>query len=162
MKQVNLTKPRAQTRANGVKVPDSKKRAYFPRKLYFDEYGNCSETEPMKYWGWFMRAPLLFDPTGGVFFDAKTNEGTKLTRFGNEGRSTSMTITAFVRGIKHRLRSSMQPRTSPTCLSGRALNLARIVYSPGCRLPPNEPTTSLRSKTPTTPTWFSPTKRPWM
>ena len=90
------------TRANGEKVPDSKKRARFPRKLYFDEYGNCSETEPMMYWGWFMREPLLFDPTGGVFYDAKTNEGTKLTRLGNEGRSTSTTITAF--SILNRLR----------------------------------------------------------
>ena len=83
------------TRASGEKVPDSKKRARFPRKLYFDEYGHCSETEPMSYWGWFMQAPLLFDPTGGVFYDAKTNEGTKLTRLGSEGRSTSTTITAF-------------------------------------------------------------------
>ena len=83
------------TRASGEKVPESKKRAYFPRKLYFDEYGNCSETQPMKHWGWFMQAPLLFDPTGGVFYDAKTNEGTKLTRLGSEGRSTSTTITAF-------------------------------------------------------------------
>ena len=90
------------TRASGEKVPDSKKRAHFPRKLYFDEYGNCSETEPMRYWGWFMRAPLLFDPTGGVFYDVKTNEGTKLTRLGNEGRSTSTTITAF--SILNRLR----------------------------------------------------------
>ena len=90
------------TRANGTKVPDSKKRANFPRKLYFDEYGNCSETEPMRYWGWFMQAPLLFDPTGGVFYDAKTNEGTKLTRLGSEGRSTSTTITAF--SILNRLR----------------------------------------------------------
>ena len=83
------------TRASGEKVPDSRKRASFPLKLYFDEHGNCSETEPMRYWGWFMRAPLLFDPTGGVFYDAKTNEGTKLTRLGSEGRSTSTTITAF-------------------------------------------------------------------
>lgn len=36
-------------RASGEKVPDSKKRASFPRKLYFDEFGNCSETEPMRY-----------------------------------------------------------------------------------------------------------------
>ena len=49
----------------------------------------------MKFWGWFMKAPLLFDPTGGVFFDTKTNEGTKLTKLGSEGRSTSTTITAF-------------------------------------------------------------------
>ena len=42
-----------------------------------------------------MRAPLLFDPTGGVFFDPKTREGTKLTKLGSEGRSTSSTITVF-------------------------------------------------------------------
>jgi hypothetical protein len=75
--------------------PDSKKKSFFPIKLYFDEYGNCSETNEMKLWGWFMKAPLLFDPTAGVFFDTKTNEGTKLTKLGSEGRSTSTTITAF-------------------------------------------------------------------
>ena len=77
------------------KGPDSKKKPFFPVRLYFDESGNCSETKPLKWWGWFMKAPLLFDPTGGVFFDTKTNEGTKLTKLGSEGRSTSTTITAF-------------------------------------------------------------------
>ncbi len=76
-------------------VPRTEKKAFFPLKLYFDEFGNCSETTPMKWWGWFMKAPLLFDPTGGVFYDTKTNEGTKLTKLGSEGRSTSTTITAF-------------------------------------------------------------------
>jgi superfamily II DNA/RNA helicase len=75
--------------------PDSKKKPFFPVKLYFDEFGKCSETEPLKWWGWFMKAPLLFDPTAGVFYDTKTNEGTKLTKLGSEGRSTSTTITAF-------------------------------------------------------------------
>jgi superfamily II DNA/RNA helicase len=75
--------------------PDTKKAKLFPTKIFFDEYGNCSDTQPMKFWGWFMRAPLLFDPTGGVFFDTKTNEGTKLTKLGSEGRSTSTTIAAF-------------------------------------------------------------------
>ncbi|PPD50568.1 MAG: DEAD/DEAH box helicase [Methylobacter sp.] len=75
--------------------PDTKKKPFFPIKLYFDEFGNCSETEPLIWWGWFMKARLLFDPTAGVFFDTKTNEGTKLTKLGSEGRSTSTTITAF-------------------------------------------------------------------
>lgn len=76
-------------------VPDSKKKASFPIKLFFNEFGECSESKPMKSWGWFMKAPLLFDPTSGVFYDTKTNEGTKLTKLGSEGRSTSTTITAF-------------------------------------------------------------------
>lgn len=76
-------------------VPRTEKKPFFPIKLHFDEYGNCSETEPKKWWGWFMKAPLLFDPTSGTFYDFKTNEGTKLTKLGSEGRSTSTTITAF-------------------------------------------------------------------
>ncbi len=102
-------------RANGRKVPDSKKIAQFPIKLYFDEYGNFSDTESMKYRGWFMRAPLLFDPTGGVFYDVKANEGTKLTQLGNEGRSTWTTITAFL--TLNRLRDGGQSLRDQKLLS---------------------------------------------
>ena len=96
-------------------VPNSKKRAFFPTKLYFDESGKCSETEPLKWWGWFMKAPLLFDPTGGVFFDTKTSEGTKLTKLGSEGRSTSTTITAF--SILNRLNDAGYPPKDQKLLS---------------------------------------------
>ena len=68
---------------------------FLPQEIYFDELGNCSETTPLKYQGWFMRAPLLFDPTSGTFFDTKTRDGTKLAKLGSEGRSTSTTITTF-------------------------------------------------------------------
>ena len=84
--------------ASGEKKPVSGRRDHFPRKLYFDEHGNCSETEPsesMKYWGWYMKAPLLFDPTGGIPYEFPQNEGSKLTRLGSEGRSTSTTTVAF-------------------------------------------------------------------
>ena len=72
-------------------VPDSKKVGRFPRKLWFNEYGEDAEAPAatLKLWGWFMTASLLFDPTGGVVFDPNTNEGTKLTKLGSEGRSTS-------------------------------------------------------------------------
>ena len=103
------------TRVNGQRTPHPGKRAQFPRRLHFDEHGQCSETEPMRYWGWFMRAPLLFDPTGGVFYDAKTNEGTKLTRLGSEGRSTSTTITAF--SILNRLRDAGESTRDQKLLS---------------------------------------------
>jgi len=76
-------------------VPETKKAPFFPRRIYFDEYGNCSDTSPMRFWGWFMQTPLLFDPTGGIFFDTRTKDGTKLTKLGSEGRSTSTTITTF-------------------------------------------------------------------
>jgi hypothetical protein len=81
------------TRVGIVAHPD--KLAYFPSRIYFDKFGNCSDRESLKYAGWFMPAPLLFEPTGEVFFHSKTSEGTKLTKLGSEGRSTSTTITAF-------------------------------------------------------------------
>ncbi|MBN8215725.1 MAG: DEAD/DEAH box helicase [Spirochaetes bacterium] len=45
--------------------------------------------------GWFMPVPLLFDPTGGVFYDPRTVDSTKLARLGMEGRSTATTVTAL-------------------------------------------------------------------
>ena len=75
--------------------PLKEKAERFPQRIYFDELGNYSLVAPLKYEGWFMRAPLLFDPTSGTFFDPKTREGTKLAKLGSEGRSTSTTITAF-------------------------------------------------------------------
>ncbi len=75
--------------------PKLDKKPFLPQKIYFDEFGNCSETEPKKWWGWFIKAPMLFDPTAGMVHDGKTNENTKLMKLGNEGRSTSTTITAF-------------------------------------------------------------------
>ena len=83
------------TRKNGSRCPDSSKKDKFPKKVHYDEYGMYSETEPMLHWGWFMKAPLLFDPTGGVFYDGKVSEYAKLTKLGSEGRSTSTTIMAF-------------------------------------------------------------------
>jgi superfamily II DNA/RNA helicase len=96
-------------------LPRTEKKAAFPFKVYFDEYGNASLTEPRKWWGWFMTAPLLFDPTSGAFYDTKTNEGTKLTKLGSEGRSTSTTITAF--SILNRLSDAGYPQHDQKLLS---------------------------------------------
>ncbi len=63
-----------------------------PTKIYFDKEGNFSETEQLEFEGWYMPAKLLFDPSSGTFFDTKTSEGTKLTKLGTEGRSTSTTV----------------------------------------------------------------------
>ena len=91
-----------------------------------------------------MKAPLLFDPTGGVFYDTKTNEGTKLTKLGSEGRSTSTTITAF--SILNQLDDAgLQPRRpeapqlhrqSPGCrASSRAFQRLRPGRATACRHP---------------------------
>jgi len=102
---------------SGPVVPDSKKVGRFPRKLWFNEYGEYADapTASLNLWGWFMTAPLLFDPTGGVVFDPNTNEGTKLTKLGSEGRSTSTTITAF--SILNRLHDAGYPAKDQKVLS---------------------------------------------
>ena len=105
------------TRANGEKAPVAGRRPRFPHKLFFDEYGVCSEkeTENTKYCGWFMKAPLLFDPTAGVTYDDHINEGSKLTLLGSEGRSTSTTIMAY--SIQRALRDDGQPARAQKLLS---------------------------------------------
>lgn len=65
-----------------------------PQLLHFDKNGNYSWKNdnklPLK--AWYIPAYLLFDPTSGIIFDLKTNENTKLSRLGNEGRSSATTI----------------------------------------------------------------------
>lgn len=86
--------------AAGLKLKqDYQARA--PREIYYNRQGVYSHTPseecPLK--GWFMSAAaagLLFDPTAGLFFEGNTNERTKLTTLGNEGRSTSTTITSYI------------------------------------------------------------------
>lgn len=76
-----------------------KYRERIPKKVYFNEFGEYTEDDPLDkslyQEGWFMPYKLLFDPTSGTFYDTKTNEGTKLTKLGSEGRSTSTTILSF-------------------------------------------------------------------
>jgi len=83
-----------ETRQGRNPIKEYKNR--LPRKIWFDRMGNCSDTEALEYWGWWMPQPLLFDPTAGVVFDSKVKEGTKLTKLGSEGRSTSTTILSFL------------------------------------------------------------------
>lgn len=88
------------TKRDGLKIS----KAYaerMPQRISYDEHGNFEYGEASKLpcKGWYMRgAPkgLLFDPTAGLFFDGNTNERTKLTTLGNEGRSTSTTISSFL------------------------------------------------------------------
>lgn len=66
-----------------------------PERIYYDEYGRYSTKEKLKYEGWYMPAKLLFDVTSGTFYDTRSSEGTKLTKLGNEGRSTSTTVLSY-------------------------------------------------------------------
>jgi superfamily II DNA/RNA helicase len=96
----NLPDGWVNTDANGNVTGIVKKyRERVPKKIYFNEYGEFSEDVPkdtsLNQEGWFMPYKLLFDPTSGTFYDPKTSEGTKLTKLGSEGRSTSTTILSF-------------------------------------------------------------------
>lgn len=78
-------------------VVEKKYQDRMPLKIWCDEAGNYS-TNPAPHLpleGWFMSEKLLFDPTSGTFYDPKTNEGTKLTNLGSEGRSTSTTVLSY-------------------------------------------------------------------
>ena len=81
--------------ASGKYKPQKEYRHRIPQKIYYDNKGNFSDTNTMQFQGWFMPAKLLFDPTSGTIYDTRTSEGTKLTRLGSEGRSTSTTVLSF-------------------------------------------------------------------
>ncbi|NLX25447.1 MAG: DEAD/DEAH box helicase [Lentisphaerae bacterium] len=84
-------------RSGTITGPVKKYADRFPQKIHYDSNGRFSgeAREGYPLFGWFMSERLLFDPTSGTLYDTKTNEGTKLTQLGSEGRSTSTTITTF-------------------------------------------------------------------
>jgi superfamily II DNA/RNA helicase len=67
-----------------------------PAPIYFNSRGEYSENPDYPLKGYYIPAPLRFDPTAGIIYDeSKTKESTKLMSLGNEGRSTATTILAF-------------------------------------------------------------------
>lgn len=66
-----------------------------PSQIWIKENGEFSEENNGGVKAWYIPAPMILDPTTGVIFDTKTSEGSKLMKLGNEGRSTSTTITSF-------------------------------------------------------------------
>ena len=85
---------RAYKRQGGRLGVIPKYRDRVPNPIWFDAEGHYAEEEGVlsgARFGWFMPAKLLFDPTSGTFFDAKSSEASKLMRLGNEGRSTATT-----------------------------------------------------------------------
>lgn len=68
-----------------------------PRRIYFNELGDFSDEQKpgLTMSGWFISAPLFYDPTCGVIYDPRTRETTKLMKVGNVGRSTATTIATF-------------------------------------------------------------------
>lgn len=80
----------------GTLRPIKKYRGRVPSRIWYNAHGSFSDT-PRDGWreGWFMSAPLLFDPTSGVMPDRQTRDSTKLSQLGAEGRSTATSITSY-------------------------------------------------------------------
>lgn len=69
---------------------------HMPKRIYFNSKGQYSEEPIYPLKGFYMPVKLRLDPTAGIIYeDSKTNEGTKLMRLGNEGRSTATTIMSY-------------------------------------------------------------------
>lgn len=78
------------------------KRIYesrIPRHIWFDAQGNYSENEdsPGEDYieGWFVPAPLRYDPSAKIVYSGSTKEWSKLSKIGGEGRSTATTILSY-------------------------------------------------------------------
>lgn len=70
-----------------------------PRHIWFDVFGHYSEADecPGEDYaeGWFIPAPMQFDPSAKVVYSGSTKEWSKLSKIGGEGRSTATTILSY-------------------------------------------------------------------
>jgi len=82
-------------RKDGTRKLRKEREERLPRKIYFNKQGDFSFTNTMEFEGWFIPSPLMFDPTSGTIYDAKTAEWTKVMKLGGEGRSTATTVLSF-------------------------------------------------------------------
>jgi superfamily II DNA/RNA helicase len=82
-------------RKDGTRTLKKEKATRIPQEISFDKEGNYSFSDSLKYKGWFITSPLLFDPVSGIIFEHQTGEWTKLIKLGGEGRSTATTVLSF-------------------------------------------------------------------
>ena len=69
---------------------------HMPKRIYFNSKGEYSAEPIYPLKGFYLPVKLRLDPTAGVIYeDSKINEGTKLMKLGNEGRSTATTIMSY-------------------------------------------------------------------
>lgn len=69
---------------------------HMPKPVYFNSSGAYSSEPIYPLKGYYIPVKLRIDPSAGIIYeDSKTNEGTKLMKLGNEGRSTATTIMSY-------------------------------------------------------------------
>lgn len=84
---------------NGTRKLKKIYESRIPRHIWFDAQGNYSENDdaPGEDYieGWFVPAPLQYDPTAKIVYSGSTKEWSKLSKIGGEGRSTATTILSY-------------------------------------------------------------------
>ncbi|MEL1243998.1 DEAD/DEAH box helicase [Flavobacterium sp. DGU11] len=67
-----------------------------PHQIYFNSDGQFSFEPKFPIKGYFIPARLRIDPTAQIIYeDSKTNDFTKLSRLGSEGRSTATSVISY-------------------------------------------------------------------
>lgn len=87
------------TSKNGTRKLKKTYEKRIPRHIWFDVFGNYSDAEdsPGEDYveGWFVPAPLQYDPSAKIVYSGNTKEWSKLSKIGGEGRSTATTILSY-------------------------------------------------------------------
>ncbi|MDX2282577.1 MAG: DEAD/DEAH box helicase [Bacteroidia bacterium] len=90
--------PQSWWRESGGKlVLETAYRYRIPHQIWFDQAGNYA-TQPkagLPLSGWFVPAPMIFDPTAGVVYEMRSKETAKLASLNSEGRSTATSLLSF-------------------------------------------------------------------
>jgi len=86
------------SKKNKTRTIKAEHKYKLPQLIYVNKEGQFSYKSVEGYIkGWFLSAPLPFDPTSQTTFEGgRPRESTKLARLGNEGRSTATTILSFL------------------------------------------------------------------
>jgi len=77
---------------NNRPMLESKYEDLLPRAISWTPDGHYSMDHSLALKGWYIREPIIFDPTAGSFFDFRTRPQTILGSLGVNGRSTSTSL----------------------------------------------------------------------
>lgn len=77
---------------DGGPILEEKFRKAVPEPISWTEAGEYRLDHTLPIRGWYLREPMIFDPTAGVFYDYRTRIHTILGTLGVTGRSTSTSL----------------------------------------------------------------------
>ncbi|MBL8966506.1 MAG: DEAD/DEAH box helicase [Spirochaetaceae bacterium] len=80
------------TDAFGKPLIEKKYERAVPVAISWEPNGSFRMDHSLPLKGWFIREPIIFDPSAGIFFDYRTRASTILGSLGVNGRSTSTSL----------------------------------------------------------------------